>query len=230
MISACWFLPDVLIFFLFILAHSLKEVCSAEDCSKSEKSEKSDSFEEPSSDDEFDFDDDTSNQSFVKSQTSQSVSEKSMPCENKSATGATAAVSTVTTTTTASTTSALTDDDLNDDDDSKEFDSKSIEPCVSTVETYDKYLGDETDEKARIQLRLPTSDRHIFEWPCTTKLKALKLYIPFKYPELTNDPYKVICPFVGGQSTNNILEMDDTLTLKEANLYPTAILHLRNED
>lgn len=86
------------------------------------------------------------------------------------------------------------------------------------------------DEKARIQLRLPTSDRHIFEWPCTTKLKALKLYIPFKYPELTNDPYKVICPFVGGQSTNNILEMDDTLTLKEANLYPTAILHLRNED
>lgn len=221
----------------FILAHSLKEVCSAEDCSKSEKSEKSDSFEEPTTDDEFDFDDDTSNQSFVKSQTSQSVSEKSMPCENKSATGGTAAVSTVTTTTTASTAASTTsdliddnDDDDDDNDDSKEFDSKSIEACVSTVETYDNYLGDENDEKARIQLRLPTSDRHIFEWPCTTKLKALKLYIPFKYPELTNDPYKVICPFVGGQSTNNILEMDDTLTLKEANLYPTAILHLRNED
>lgn len=54
-------------------------------------------------------------------------------------------------------------------------------------------------------------------------------YIPFKYPELTSDPYKVICPFVGGQS-NNILDMDDALTLKEANLYPTVILHLRNED
>lgn len=85
------------------------------------------------------------------------------------------------------------------------------------------------DAKARIQLRLPSGDRHIFEWPCTTKLKALKLYIPFKYPELTSDPYKVICPFVGGPS-NNILDMDDALTLKEANLYPTVILHLRNED
>lgn len=85
------------------------------------------------------------------------------------------------------------------------------------------------DAKARIQLRLPNGDRHIFEWPCTTKLKALKLYIPFKYPELTCDPYKVICPFVGGPS-NNILDMDDALTLKEANLYPTVILHLRNED
>lgn len=82
--------------------------------------------------------------------------------------------------------------------------------------------------KARIQLRLPCGDRHIFEWPCTTKLKALKLYITFKYPEL-KIPYKVICPFVGGQS-NNILDMDDKLTLKEANLYPTVILHLRNED
>lgn len=86
-----------------------------------------------------------------------------------------------------------------------------------------------SDAKARIQLRLPSGDRHIFEWPCTTKLKALKLYIPFKYPELTSDPYKVICPFVGGP-LNNILEMDDGLTLKEANLYPTVILHLRNED
>lgn len=209
------------------IAHSLKEVSSAEDGNKS------DSFEEPSSDDGFDFDDDTSNQSFVKSQTSQTVSEKSNTFDNKMASGvATASVSTVTTTTNT-TTSA---DDLNDadadadDSDSKEFDAKLAEPCVSTVETYDNYLGDESDEKARIQLRLPTSDRHIFEWPCTTKLKALKLYIPFKYPELTNDPYKVICPFVGGQATNNILEMDDTLTLKEANLYPTAILHLRNDD
>lgn len=203
------------------------------------------------------------------------MSEKSNTFENKiAANDASSAANAVTTSST--TTDACTDDtataqvivtadDEDDDDNGKECDSKFIdEPCVSTVETYDNYLGDEngmhmkhlnwnarnsvnqnisfyihsasfsfnlwSDEKARIQLRLPTSDRHIFEWPCTTKLKALKLYIPFKYPELTNDPYKVICPFVGGQSTNNILEMDDTLTLKEANLYPTAILHLRNED
>lgn len=188
------------------------------------------------------------------------MSEKSNTFDNKigandAAAGAATATVTVAAnivTTTSTTTETFTEDADNEE---SECDSKSAgEPCVSTVETYDNYLGDESgkfshptstaasnismslfsslqsDEKARIQLRLPTSDRHIFEWPCTTKLKALKLYIAFKYPELTNDPYKVICPFVGGQSTNNILEMDDTLTLKEANLYPTAILHLRNED
>lgn len=90
------------------------------------------------------------------------------------------------------------------------------------------------DPKARIQLRLPNGTRHILEWPCSTKLKALKLYIPFKYPEITADsPYKVICPFgaIGGTSQpSNILDLDDALTLKEANLYPTAILHLRNDE
>lgn len=199
--------------------------------SSAEDGNKSDSFEEPSSDDEsgFDFDDDTSNQSFVKSQTSQSVCEKANIIDNDKMVPVVSAIDSM-----ANTHSVddHNDDDGNEDNEMKdnECDADAIEPCVSTVETYDNYLGDENDEKARIQLRLPTSDRHIFEWPCTTKLKALKLYIPFKYPELTNDPYKVICPFVGGQSTNNILEMDDTLTLKEANLYPTAILHLRNED
>lgn len=201
--------------------------------SSTEDGNKSDSFDEPSSDEsDFDFEDESSNQSYVKSQTSQTVSEKSNTFDNRI-------------------------DEQNQECDSKPVADEPIadEPVASTVETYDNYLGDETgmikrrifslfkntklltcntfylilDMKARIQLRLPSGDRHIFEWPCTTKLKALKLYIPFKYPELTNDPYKVICPFVGGQS-NNILEMDDTLTLKEANLYPTVILHLRNED
>lgn len=198
-----------------------------------EDDNKSDSFEEPSSDEsDFDFDDESSNQSYMKSQTpqtSQALPEKAVTFDNKVI--------------------------------QQECDSRT-EECISTsVETYDNYLGDETgkslaliqfmfelqtclfitdasdtdhfirfaDAKARIQLRLPSGDRHIFEWPCTTKLKALKLYIPFKYPELTSDPYKVICPFVSGQS-NNILDMDDGLTLKEANLYPTVILHLRNED
>ncbi|XP_055309682.1 UBX domain-containing protein 7 isoform X2 [Sitodiplosis mosellana] len=178
------------------IAHSLREVSAAEDDNKSE------SFGEPSDESDFDFDDESSNQSYVKSQTSQTVSEKSNTFDNK-----------------------ITEPDC---------DSKVDEPIASTtkaetVETYDNYLGDESDAKARIQLRLPSGDRDVLEWPCTTKLKALKLYIPFKYPELTSDPYKVICPFVGGQS-NNILDMDDTLTLKEANLYPTVILHLRNED
>lgn len=65
-------------------------------------------------------------------------------------------------------------------------------------------------------------------------MKALKLYIPFKYPEITADsPYKVICPFgaIGGASQpSNVLDLDDALTLKEASLYPTVILHLRNDE
>lgn len=130
--------------FISSTAHSLKEVSSAEDGNKS------DSFEEPSSDEsEFDFDDDTSNQSFVKSQTSQTVSEKSNTFDNKIA-AATSAL-TVTTTTT------ITPDDITtatevivtaDDDKEKECDSKFIEPCVSTVETYDNYLGDESGMSA----------------------------------------------------------------------------------
>lgn len=56
------------------------------------------------------------------------------------------------------------------------------------------------------------------------------MYLPLKYPELTADnEYKVICPFVGGAS-NNVLDMDEVLTLKQANLFPSAILHLRTDD
>lgn len=91
-----------------------------------------------------------------------------------------------------------------------------------------------TDATARIQLRLPDGNRSILEWPCSTKIKALKLYIPAKYPEIIADgPYKVICPFgaiSGATQPSNILDLDDALTLKEANLYPTVILHLRNEE
>lgn len=132
---------------------------------------------------------------------------------------------------------------------------------IADADTYECYLGDEngkhivvfadpphilitliapmrilsTDPKARIQLRLPDGNRHILEWPCSTRMKALKLYIPFKYPELaTNDsPYKVICPFGstgGGSQASNVLDLDDALTLKEASLYPTVILHLRNDE
>lgn len=135
-------------------AHSLKEVSSAEDGNKS------DSFEEPSSDEsEFDFDDDTSNQSFVKSQTSQTVSEKSADNKMAANNDASSAANVVTTTTNstaadacgaAGTTSAAGQADVAAEvDDEKECDSKSVdEPCVSTVETYDNYLGDESGMSA----------------------------------------------------------------------------------
>lgn len=61
-----------------MLAHSLRELNPTEDDNKSE------SFGEPSSDEsDFDFEDESSNQSYVKSQTSQSISEKSNTFDNK---------------------------------------------------------------------------------------------------------------------------------------------------
>lgn len=94
-----------------------------------EDGNKSDSFEEPSSDEsDFDFDDDTSNQSFVKSQTSQTVSEKSNNFASAIIVNSTDTVT----------------DDVAADDSVQECNSKFDEPCVSTVETYDNYLGDES--------------------------------------------------------------------------------------
>lgn len=144
----------------FQLAHSLKEVSSAEDGNKS------DSFEEPSSDEsEFDFDDDTSNQSFVKSQTSQTVSEKSNTFDNKmgandAAAAAAASAANIVTTTSSSTTTETFAEDA--DNDESECDSKSAgEPCVSTVETYDNYLGDESGKFGRRRVHSDWNPLHI---------------------------------------------------------------------
>lgn len=136
----------------------MKEVSSAEDGNKS------DSFEEPSSDEsEFDFDDDTSNQSFVKSQTSQTVSEKSNTFDTKidAAAAASVAASVATVTTTTSTNTVTADADaakaavvVADDDEGKECDSKFDEPCVTTIETYDNYLGDESGMSRRKRTHL----------------------------------------------------------------------------
>lgn len=88
-----------------------------------EDGNKSDSFEEPSSDEsDFDFDDESSNQSYVKSQTSQTVSEKSNTFDNRIAEpecDSKVSLSVIEETT--------VDDTI-----------------VSSAETYDSYLGDET--------------------------------------------------------------------------------------
>lgn len=94
------------------IAHSLREVNAAEDDNKS------DSFGEPSDESDFDFDDESSNQSYVKSQTSQTVSEKS---------------------------SNTFDNKLAEPDcDSKVDEPIASTTKVETVDTYDNYLGDES--------------------------------------------------------------------------------------
>lgn len=84
-------------------------------------------------------------------------------------------------------------------------------------------------------MRLPSGERHILEWPCSSKLKALKLFIPQQFPELADEAYKIICPFsaVPKQSADyrsNILDMNEMLTLEEAFLHSTVTLHLQNEE
>lgn len=84
-------------------------------------------------------------------------------------------------------------------------------------------------------MRLPSGERHILEWPCSSKLKALKLFIPQQFPELAEETYKIICPFSAvlkksADFRSNILDMNEMLTLEEACLHPTVTLHLQNEE
>lgn len=87
------------------------------------------------------------------------------------------------------------------------------------------------DPVTRLQLRLPEGAKHVLEWPCTTKLKALKLFIINQFPDIASKSFKVISPIHAGrnsqtQNSGSILDCDETLNLKEANLHPSAILHI----
>lgn len=111
-----------IVILLCVTAHSLRETSAAEDDNKS------DSFGEPTSDEsDFDFDDESSNQSIVKSQTSQTVSEKSNTFDNKL---------------TEQECDSKVDEPVSTAVESSAVESSSVES--STVETYDSYLGNET--------------------------------------------------------------------------------------
>lgn len=118
-------------------AHSLREVNATEDDNKS------DSFGEPSSDEsDFDFDDESSNQSFVKSQTSQTVSEKSNTFDNKLAEQEcdSKVEEPVSSAVESNTVESNTIESNTVESDTVE--SNTVESSI--VETYDSYLGDET--------------------------------------------------------------------------------------
>lgn len=73
---------------------------------------------------------------------------------------------------------------------------------------------------------MPDGEKEIIEWPCTTKLAALKLYVIEKYPQWTKDLYKIICSF----PRKNVLELPETTTLIAANLHPNATLHFHLDE
>lgn len=126
-----------------------------------------------------------------------------------------------------------------------ESDSDVVEVKENASQSWNDYLGDEkgdrmtlafkfkfsftfcfTDPKAKLILRLPDGNKELLEWPCSTKLKALKLYVMDKYPDITKDSFKIICPF----PRQDILELNPELTLKSAQLYPTVTLHLHQDE
>lgn len=84
-------------------------------------------------------------------------------------------------------------------------------------------------------MRLPSGERHILEWPCSSKIKALKLFIPEQFPAMANESYKIICPFnavvkKSADFRSSILDMNEMLTLEEACLHPTVTLYLQTEE
>lgn len=85
-----------------------------------------------------------------------------------------------------------------------------------------------SDPKTKLQLRLPDECREVLEWPSTSKILALKLYIKQKYPELTRDKYKIL-----NTSTfpkRNILDLNDETTFDKCDLHPFCILYIHPDD
>ncbi|CAD7093922.1 unnamed protein product [Hermetia illucens] len=118
------------------------------------------------------------------------------------------------------------DRENNESDENENEDVIVLSDSEEEIDSYQNYLGSEQDPVSTIQLRLPDGKRTQFEWPSTTKLRAIKLYVQSKYPEDTKEAYKVISAF----PRQNILELDENISLADANLYPRAILHLHPDN
>lgn len=108
------------------------------------------------------------------------------------------------------------------------FDATNHFSKAKITEKYEIFLGNKDDPITKLQFRLPleTNDRVQLEWPCSTKLAAIKAYIVENYPDLVKGPYKIITAF----PRKDILEMDQNITLKDANLHPNSLLHLHLDD
>lgn len=108
------------------------------------------------------------------------------------------------------------------------FDATNHFSKAKITEKHEIFLGNKEDPITKLQFRLPLEkdDRIQLEWPCSTKLAAIKAYIVENYPDLVKGPYKIITAF----PRKDILEMDQNITLKDANLHPNSLLHLHLDD
>lgn len=141
----------------------------------------------------------------------------------------------------------LTDDDDDDDvvDDDDDVDEKkavaakavrtSDRPAVDDAlpytpvvlpSQYARFLGASGDPLTKLQLRLPDGRRENLEWPCSSHIRALRLYVEHVYPEVTRLPYKLLCPF----PRMDLLDLDGDQTLLGAKLHPSVLLHVHQDD
>lgn len=100
------------------------------------------------------------------------------------------------------------------------------EAAAATSTDYKDFLGPSSDPTTRLQLRLPDGQRDNLEWPCSSQIQALRTYVEHRYPEVTRQPYKIICAF----PRQDLLALDATETLLSAKLHPNALLHLHQDD
>lgn len=91
---------------------------------------------------------------------------------------------------------------------------------------YARFLGASSDPLTKLQLRLPDGRRENLEWPCSSHIRALRLYVEHVYPEVTRLPYKLLCPF----PRMDLLELDGDQTLLGAKLHPSVLLHVHQDD
>lgn len=94
---------------------------------------------------------------------------------------------------------------------------------------YSVYLGSAIDPITKVQLRFPSvGTQETLEWPSTSKVRAIKLYIIAKYPELAKCQYKII-----NNSTfpkRNIMEIDENTPFDKCDLHPDCILYIHPDD
>ncbi|XP_017460730.1 PREDICTED: UBX domain-containing protein 7-like [Rhagoletis zephyria] len=120
-------------------------------------------------------------------------------------------------------------------DDSSEFESAeefgdedSKSAYNQTIISYEKQLGQATNELTAIRLRLLNAEGNDevvqLRWPSDTLLKVLRLYIGEKHSHVIKNggTYKLICAF-----PRKMLEAEhDSSTIKELGLHPSANLHI----
>lgn len=105
--------------------------------------------------------------------------------------------------------------------------SEDDEPLAKSTK-YENYLGSNTDPKTKLQIRLPNDEREIVEWPSSSTIRAIKLYLKTKYPELTKGQYKIL-----NTSTfpkRNILDLADDTRFDKCDLHPASTLYLHPDD